>query len=215
MVNTIHDVKQSLKRLADGNGRFVAGLRSVDSLASHAKLKELAEKGQKPFATILSCADSRCPSETLFDCGVGDLFVCRVAGNVASNNNIASIEYATLKLGVPVIVVMGHSLCGAVEAALGDLDTLPSDHLKELVGRIAPAGEQARAELIGGSPAEIVRLASRRNVDVQRHEILKQSSVLRQLHEQKRIVVVGAFYDISTGKVEFIEEPVAAGVEVA
>lgn len=202
------EIKASRKRLSDGNQRFISGLRSVDSLASHARLKELAEKGQKPFASVLACADSRGPAELVFDCGVGDLFVCRIAGNVANNNVIASLEYAAMKLGTPLIVVMGHSLCGAVEAALGDLDKLPSAHLKDLVSRIAPA----RTQLSGGSPQELVRQASRRNVDVQRHEILKQSEILRGLHEAGKIAVVGAFFDISSGRVEFIEE--TAAVEV-
>jgi carbonic anhydrase len=193
------DFRDVLSLLSEGNARFVSGMKSVSALASAQRLKELAEKGQKPFACVLSCADSRVPVELVFDCGVGDLFVCRLAGNLATSEVIASFEYAVLHLGTPLIAVVGHSRCGAVQAALSDPKGLPSKHLKGLVAGI--------------EPAESVDQASRKNVRAQCARLLAESEILRQRHEQGSLGVVGGFYELETGRVSF--EPARVAAEVA
>src|SRR5690349_21481050 len=110
--------QEALAKLIKGNERFVTGLRSVESLASHLRRRELAESGQEPWAIVLSCSDSRVPAELVFDCGLGELFVVRVAGNIVAPSLIASVEFAAQSFGTPLCVVMGHSQCGAVGAAV-------------------------------------------------------------------------------------------------
>lgn len=110
--------ENALTQLIEGNKRFTSGLRSVNSLATIERLPELAEKGQKPFAIILSCSDSRVPAEIVFDQGAGDLFMVRVAGNTVAPSLLASMEFAATNFGSPLIVVMGHTNCGAVNAAI-------------------------------------------------------------------------------------------------
>ena len=137
---------QAIQRLQEGNNRFTSGLKSVDSLLAYSKMAELAEKGQTPFAIVLTCSDSRSPVEMIFDEGLGDLFVVRVAGNVVAPSLLASMEFAVANFHSSVIVVLGHTKCGAVDACLKHVqnptEELPSPHLEELIGRIRPAVER-------------------------------------------------------------------------
>ncbi len=199
---TNSNVQTSLKRLIDGNARFVSGLRSVESLSSIQKLRELAEKGQKPFAAVIGCADSRAPAELVFDCGLGELFVCRVAGNIATPWIIGSIEYAALKLGTALCVILGHSSCGAVGAALEGVPAGAPRHLRRLVAGVRLSISEGRDLGNGGG----LDAAVWRNVDTQREKLLSKSPELRGLHEKGAFGVVGAFYDLRTGVVSFSEK---------
>lgn len=196
--------KQALEQLKQGNERFTSGLKSTDSLMGHLKLPELAAKGQAPFAIILSCSDSRVPAEYLFDCGFGDLFVVRVAGNVVQPSQIASIEYAAKVLGAPLCVVMGHAKCGAVQAAL-DAETGKRPDLGPnidfLIELIRPSVQRALLKGEGG-PHQLDRCI-RENAHTTAMEVLGRSSLLRILANEGRFQVVQAFFHLENGKVEF------------
>ena len=201
--------RQALERLAAGNRRFVEGIRSVESLTGHTRMPDLAAKGQKPFAVILTCSDSRSPVELIFDQGVGDLFVVRVAGNVVAPSLLASIEFAVANFGSAAIVVLGHTLCGAVNATIQHArDTskpLPSPHLEELVGRIRPAVEATERECKSDHP-EFLHHATLSNIKRSQALILEQSRIVRELCEAGKLTVTGAILDISNGKVNFLEK---------
>ncbi len=205
------DWKQSLSKLIEGNMRFRLGLRSVESFASSLRLKEFAEKGQSPSAIILTCSDSRVPTEILFDKGVGDLFVIRVAGNVISDTTIASVEYAALVLQTPLCVVMGHTQCGAVRAAVNKLkeNSPPStESVEALLKKIIPSAAQA-FDINPSSPEdELVRLSTVLNVRRQVGLIKMKSKALNNLAQEEKFRVVGALYDLHEGEVSFDMEDV-------
>ena len=198
---------EAIQRLIDGNLRFVNGVRSVDTLLAHTKMAELATKGQNPFAVVLTCSDSRSPAEIIFDQGLGDLFVVRVAGNVVAPSLLASIEFAVSNLGSSAIVVLGHSLCGAIQATIQHLhgpgSELPSPHLEELIGRIRPAVKAAEK---GHNPQadDFVHHATLANIERSRRLILEQSKIIRDYHDQGKVSIEGALLDIATGKVAFL-----------
>lgn len=199
--------KQAIERLKEGNFRFISGVRSVEPLLSHLRMKELAEKGQKPFAIVLTCSDSRSPAEMIFDQGLGDLFVVRVAGNVVAPSLLASIEFAAANFGSSTVLVLGHTLCGAVNATIAHArDTskpLPSPHLEELVGRIRPAIDRVLLEnKIDHS--DFLKLSTLENVLRSMRLIQEQSQIIRSLVSNGSLSVEGAVLDISTGQVEFM-----------
>ena len=205
--STATDWKTSLERLTQGNERFVSGLRSADTFLGHLKLRELAERGQKPFAIVLSCSDSRVPAELLFDCGFGELFVIRVAGNVVQPSQIASIEYAAKVLGASLCLVMGHSKCGAVQAAL-DSETGKSPDLGPnisfLIDLIRPSVQKCLAD--GGLQSNTLDRCIEENVHQTGAEIFEKSTILRTLAGEDRFRLVEAVCDLETGKVTF-EQP--------
>jgi carbonic anhydrase len=200
---------QDLQPLADvviaelkaGNAHHVAK-KYQRPHQSAVRQRELTS-GQNPHCAILTCADSRVPPEILFDQGLGDLFDVRVAGNVAGDAEIASLEYAAEHLHVPVIVVMGHSNCGAVSAAL-DGGTLPGK-LPTLMAALRPAIEQSAHE-----PGDRSNNAARDNVALVVHQLLAAKPVLSELVEAGKLRIVGAFYVIETGKVEWLPPPHAS-----
>src|SRR5215813_1321372 len=133
--------REALKRLQDGNRRFTSSVRGTEPYLSHARRAELA-KNQEPFAIILGCSDSRVPAEIVFDQGLGDLFVIRVAGNIVAPSQVASIEFAAARFGTRLVVVLGHSQCGAILATLEEMDRPPenrSESLRSIVDRVRPA----------------------------------------------------------------------------
>lgn len=201
-------ITESLERLKAGNARFASGTMSVESLLSQKKMAELAKNGQKPFAIVLTCSDSRSPVEMVFDQGLGDLFVVRVAGNVVAPSLLASIEFAAANFGSSIILVMGHSQCGAVNATLQHVkkpdQVLPSANLEELVGRIRPAVVRSLSKNAGLSDSEQVEKAAVENVKRSMDLILEQSAIVRGLVEKGEISVAGAVLDISSGKVNFL-----------
>jgi carbonic anhydrase len=188
----------TLALLKEGNARFVAG----KPLHPHQDLErrgELATAGQEPLATILACSDSREPVELIFDRGVGDLFVIRVAGNVAGVSELATMEYGVTHLGTPLLVVLGHSQCGAVTAVVKGAEL--HGHLPALAALIQPAAEKAKVE---AEPEEILPVAIRNNVWEQIGGLLRSSALLREAAAGHRVQIVGAIYDIATGKIEWL-----------
>ena len=199
--------KLAIDRLMQGNQRFVSGLRSVEPMMAHLKMAELAANGQKPFAVVLTCSDSRSPVEMIFDQGLGELFVVRVAGNVVAPSLLASMEFAVANFGSSAIVVLGHSLCGAVNAtvshAKNPTQPLPSPHLEELVGRIRPAVEFTQREHSRDSQ-DFLHHATLANIQRSKSLILEQSRIVREAVNQGKLVVEGALLDIATGQVKFL-----------
>ncbi len=198
---------QAIERLKTGNLRFIEGVRAVESMLSHLKMKELATQGQKPFAIILTCSDSRSPVEMIFDQGLGDLFVVRVAGNVVAPSLLASIEFAAANFGSSTILVLGHTLCGAVNATIGHVKNptvpLPSAHLEELVGRIRPAVETTMSEC-SIEHADFGHQSMISNVKRSQRLIIEQSAIVRNLMGEGKLSVEAGVLDISTGKVKFL-----------
>jgi carbonic anhydrase len=204
--------EEALTRLQQGNARFVAGLSSIDAMTGHARREELMA-GQNPFAVILGCSDSRVPVEMVFDQGLGDLFVIRVAGNIVAPSHVGSVEFATEKFGTRLVVVLGHSLCGAVEATLEELQRpteSQSKNLHAIVERIRPAVEGLLATDLRHDFPALYRAAVRANVRVAAAALRHGSEILERLIEHHDLVVVGAEYSLETGEVEFFD-----GVPVA
>lgn len=190
-----------LVALREGNARFRDGTAAHPRQDAGRRAATLTE-GQHPHAVVLSCSDSRVPPELLFDQGVGDLFVIRVAGNVAGSDEMGSVEYGVEHLHAPVVVVLGHTACGAVTAA-ADGKPLPG-HIGPLVAPIRPAVEDARKEHPGLAGAGLVAAAVRCNVYQQVRTLLTESEAVREAVHAGHARVVGAVYDLSTGAVEFL-----------
>jgi len=193
----------ALDVLRKGNERWAEG-RVMNPNTDSARRAALAEQGQHPFATILTCADSRVPAERLFDQGVGDIFVVRVAGNVSATAEAGTIEYGLGHLKTPLLVVMGHSKCGAVAAAASGAEL--HGKIAELVGEIAPAIARAKRNNPGASGEELARIAVRENVWQSIYDLMKSSDDVRSLVQGGQVRVVGAVYDIASGKVEWMGE---------
>lgn len=192
------DPQVGLKKLMGGNRRFTEGksLRPrQDSIALHG-----TEGGQKPFAIIVGCSDSRVPNEIIFDQGVGDLFIVRTAGQVMAQASYGSIEFATLALGSKLIVVLGHQKCGAVDAAVKRPDN-PPGHIVTLINAIKPAAEKSK--YMAGDRLEN---AIRQNVIEQVNELRDLDPVLAKKYQSGEILIVGAVYNLHSGKVEFLPE---------
>jgi len=187
--------------LKEGNRRFVSGSRTFTHL-DRTRLDEVAENGQQPFATVLTCSDSRVPAEHIFDAGIGDLFVVRVAGNVCDTNEIASIEYGVDHLKTPVLVVMGHIQCGAVTAVAegGEFH----GNLAELLANIEIAVGRVTTKYPGLTGEELVSKCVEENVWVPIEDLFKRSSITCELVEKGELLVVGALYDLSTGEVKWL-----------
>ncbi|TAE53085.1 MAG: carbonic anhydrase [Nostocales cyanobacterium] len=189
--------EEAQRRLQVGNRRFYNQNRQYPNQTK--RRLETLSKAQYPYAAILGCADSRVPPELIFDQGLGDLFVVRVAGNVASNMVIGSLEYTTTVLGTQLIVVLGHKNCGAVAAAIKDQPN--PGRIGFIVDNIKPALAQ---EQLRNNDLEINESAIFNNIQYQTERLLKNSSVLGQLVNEERLKIMGAYYDTDTGKVEFI-----------
>ena len=203
---------EALDRLVAGNRRFVAEVRSHGSQSQTRRL-EVAEE-QEPFAIILGCSDSRVPAEIVFDQGLGDLFVIRVAGNIVAPSQIGSVEFAAERYGVRLVVVLGHSRCGAVLATLEELQRPTenqSRNLRSIVDRVRPSVEALLATELRHDPDALVRDAVRANVRVSASQLRHGSDVLEQLIQKEGLVVVGAEYSLETGVVDFFEGMAAAG----
>lgn len=192
------DPDAALARLMRGNRRFATG-RPRHPHVTPSRRRAL-KAGQEPFATILSCADSRVPPNVVFDQGLGDLFVVRTAGNLAGANEVASIAYALEHLGVDVVVVLGHEECGAVKATIDVVEgTSEAGEFAPLVEPITPAVNKARAS--GASGAELVAAAVAANVSLVTTQVVERSDIVAGAIEERGIAVVGAVYDLDTGRV--------------
>jgi carbonic anhydrase len=198
--------REALGRLREGNRRFVSDLRSRDTPTSQARRNELAAD-QEPFAIILGCSDARVPAEIVFDQGLGDLFVIRVAGNIVAASQVASVEFAAARFGTRLVVVLGHSQCGAVLATLEAIQqpTAQSRNLRSIVDRIRPSVEALLATELRHDPDALVRQAVRANIRVSGNHLRNGSDVLEQLVQEDGLLVVGAEYSLETGIVDFFD----------
>jgi carbonic anhydrase len=197
---------EALERLRNGNRRFVSDIRGRSALTDQTRRTELMA-GQEPFAIILGCSDSRVPAELIFDQGLGDLFVIRVAGNIVAPSQVGSVEFAAERFGTRLVVVLGHSQCGAVLATLEQLhrpSETRSPNLRSIVDRIRPAVEPL---LDGGAldDATLEGRAVRANVRAAADHLRHGSGVLEQLVLTDGLRVVGAEYSLETGVVEFFD----------
>ena len=203
----------ALERLREGNRRFVSDVRGSAALVTQTRRSELAE-GQEPFAIILGCSDSRVPAEIVFDQGLGDLFVIRVAGNIVASSQIGSVEFAAERFGTPLVVVLGHSRCGAVLATLEELmrpREKQSRNLRSIVDRIRPSVEGLLATELSHDSETLVRHAVRANIRASANQVRHGSEVLEELIQKGRVLVVGAEYSLETGAVDFFDGVPEAG----
>jgi carbonic anhydrase len=197
----------ALTRLREGNARFVANVRSVEAMASVARRAD-PMKPQEPVAVILGCSDSRAPAETIFDQGMGDLFVIRVAGNIVAPSQIGSVEFAAERFGTRLVVVMGHTHCGAVSATIeAILDPNPprSRNLLSITDRIVPAVSPLMQTELARDRATLMRAATRANVAAAADHLRHGSRLLEEARLQGGLVIVGAEYDIESGQVDFFD----------
>jgi carbonic anhydrase len=198
----------ALESLREGNRRFVADSLSREGVGLHARRKELAT-GQEPFAVILGCSDSRVPVEIVFDQGLGDLFVIRVAGNIVAPSLIGSVEFAAQRFGTRLVVVLGHSRCGAVLAALeeGPPDAGQSRNLNSIVERVRASIDEENATAPSDGPEDRVRHAVRANIRASARQLRHGSGVIERLEREDGLVVVGAEYSLESGVVDFFDRP--------
>lgn len=197
------DATEALQRLIDGNRRFVANTSDIRHLRPSAFVAD-----QKPFAIILGCSDSRVPAEIVFDQGLGDLFVIRVAGNIVAPSQVGSVEFAAERFGTRLVVVLGHSMCGAILATIEQLGQPPSgqsSNLRSIVDRVRPSVESLMRTHLKGHPEELVHQAVRANIRASADHLRHGSSILEQLIQRDGLRVVGAEYSLATGVVDFFD----------
>jgi carbonic anhydrase len=198
--------REALKLLQDGNRRFVAD-RKRDARVGATRRNELTER-QEPFAIVLGCSDSRVPAEIVFDQGLGDLFVIRVAGNIVAPSQIGSVEFAAEQFNTRLVVVLGHSGCGAVQATIEQLKRpfeKQSRNLRAIVDRVRPSVEPLLATELRQDPQALVRDAVRANVRASASHLRHGSEILEHLIARDGLLVVGAEYSLESGVVEFFE----------
>jgi len=195
--------REALDILIEGNQRFINNYQSDKDFQS---LVQITKDKQHPFASILSCSDSRAPTELLFDQALGDVFSVRLAGNIASDKAIGSLEFSSKYLGSKLIVVMGHTSCGAVKAACDDFK---DGHIGEIINLIKPSIRHEKtiavSERNSKNPA-FVEKVNELNVRHQIETIIRQSDIVDEMIENKQIAIVGAIYDLANGKVRFLED---------
>jgi len=198
---------EALNRLREGNHRFVADQSSSAALSSSAR-REALIAGQEPFAIILGCSDSRVPAELVFDQSFGDLFVIRVAGNIVAPSQVGSVEFAASRFGTRLVVVMGHTQCGAISATLEELQggaTNQSRNLRSIVDRVRPSVETLLSGRLQQSTDDLVREAVRANVRASVNHLRHGSELLEKLIQETGLLVVGAEYSLETGIVDFFD----------
>jgi len=199
--------REALQRLQEGNRQFVAGNYVAHNELSPDRRNELVA-GQSPFAIILGCSDSRVPVEVIFNQGFGDLFVIRVAGNIVAPSQIGSMEFAVETFGTPLVVVLGHSNCGAVKATLEELRRptgSQSRNLRSIVNRVHPAVAALLKTDLADQPEKLMATAVRSNVCVAAGSLRHGSEILENLVQSGKLLVVGAEYSLETGEVDFFD----------
>jgi carbonic anhydrase len=198
---------EALDRLREGNRRFVSNIPNLQTFTNETRRRELAA-GQDPFAIILGCSDSRVPAEIVFDQGLGELFVIRVAGNIVAPSQVGSVEFAAERSGTRLVVVLGHSNCGAILATLEELARPSQDqsrNLRSIVDRIRPSVEPLLDSGLGNQREALVRNAVRANIRVSANHLRHGSEVLEQVIQKDGLVVVGAEYSLDSGVVDFFD----------
>jgi len=199
--------REALDRLREGNKRFVSGVRNLDSLLAPTRRAELVSQ-QSPFAIVLGCSDSRVPAELVFDQGLGDLFVIRVAGNIVAPSQVGSVEFAASRFGTRLVVVLGHSGCGAITATLEEITgraTSQSRNLRSIVNRVRPSVETLLTSRYHENEDALIRDAVRANVRASVNHLQHGSELLEQLSLNDGLMVVGAEYSLETGVVTFLD----------
>ena len=205
--------QEALERLHEGNRRFVSEIRNQGTLTSQTRRRELAA-GQEPFAIVLGCSDSRVPAEIVFDQGLGDLFVIRVAGNIVAPSQVGSVEFAAERFGTRLVVVLGHSNCGVILATLEELGRPSQDqsrNLRSIVDRVRPSVEALLVTELKHDRAALVQQAVRANIRFSADHLRHGSDVLEQLIQRNGLLVVGAEYCLETGVVDFFDGVPEAG----
>jgi carbonic anhydrase len=198
--------RKALERLMIGNHRFVAE-RHARGTNSQGRREELQE-GQEPFAIILGCSDSRVPAEIVFDQGLGDLFVIRVAGNIVAPSLVGSVEFAAAQFGTRLVLVLGHSSCGAVRATLQELGRPTegqSSNLRVIVDQIRPSVENLLNHQPPLATDELLARAVRDNIRASVKQLRSGSEILEQLVAEEGLLIVGAEYSLETGVVDFFD----------
>ena len=206
-LGSVISAREALERLRVGNHRFVSNARSGETFPSDARRSELAAI-QEPFAIVLGCSDSRVPAEIVFDQGLGDLFVIRVAGNIVASSQVGSVEFAAARFGTRLVVVVGHSSCGAVRATLEELQQPTqnqSRNLRSIVDRIRPSVEPLLVTELRHDSEALIRHAIRANIRASANHLRHGSEVLEQLIEREGLVIVGAEYSLESGVVDFFD----------
>jgi carbonic anhydrase len=199
---------ESLQKIMDGNKRFASD-KLMQKESCDVKRKELST-GQKPYAIVLTCSDSRVPPEVIFDQFLGDIFVIRVAGNVVDQIGLGSIEYAAEHLNSPLLFILGHSKCGAVKATL-EAKGKPEGNIGAIVKKIQPAAATAKKK--GGSQDEVFETAIKENVKNVYNDVMTKSTIIPHLAQGGKLKIVAGEYNIATGKVEMINLPKMAKSE--
>ncbi len=198
---------EALERLRQGNERFVAETRSRKGVSS--SRREEVAAGQEPLAIILGCSDSRVPAEIVFDQGLGDLFVIRVAGNIVASSQVGSVEFAAARYNTRLVVVLGHTQCGAILATIEELQR-PSENqspnLRSIVDRVRPSVQTLLATPLRDDPVALVHHAVRANIRASVDHLRHGSAVLEQLIQREGLLIVGAEYSLETGVVEFFDQ---------
>lgn len=198
--------RQALDRLREGNRRFACNVKA-DAKRIGQRPAEVADR-QEPFAIILGCSDSRVPAEIIFDQGLGDLFVIRVAGNIVAPSQIGSVEFAATTFGTRLVVVLGHSRCGAIEETMKQLQE-PSENrsrnLRSIVDFVRPSVESLLAQGLGDDPDEVIEKAVRSNVRASAEHMRHGSEILEELEREQGLIIVGAEYSLETGLVDFFD----------
>ncbi len=197
----------ALEKLREGNQRFASGVRSIDTHLGQSQRSELVG-GQEPFAVILGCSDSRVPVEIIFDQGLGDLFVIRVAGNIVAPSHIGSVEFAAEAFGTRLVVVLGHSSCGAVTATVDELQRpreSRSPNLRDIVDRVRPSVEGLLKTELRHQRSALIEEAVRANIRASADHLRHGSKVLEGLIKNDGLLVVGAEYSLETGLVDFFD----------
>lgn len=188
--------------LKEGNDRFVKNLKANRNLLEQVNI---TKEGQYPFATILSCMDSRTSAELVFDQGLGDIFSIRIAGNILNEDIIGSMEFATKVVGTKIILILGHTRCGAVVGACNNVEL---GHLTHVLDKIKPAidAEKTTTENRNGNNANFVYNVTENNVHLAIAEVTKRSEIIKELVEEGKVMIVGGMYNVETGKVDFFEK---------
>ena len=200
--------QEALERLRAGNRRFAAGTQNHRAQLSHSRRVEIEEQ-QQPFAIVLGCSDSRVPAELVFDQGLGDLFVIRVAGNIVAPSQVGSIEFAAERFGSRLVVVLGHSHCGAILATLEELQhstESQSHNLRSIVDRVRPSVEKLLGTELEHDQDALVQQAVRANVESSVNHLRHGSDILERLIRDEGLRVVGSEYSLKTGVVEFFDD---------
>ncbi len=204
--------QQALSTLQEGNHRYVSGTEAQSARLDQQRRTELVDS-QAPFAIILGCSDSRVPAEIVFDQGLGDLFVIRVAGNIVAPSQIGSVEFAAEAFGTRLVVVLGHSKCGAVSATLQQIEQ-PTEgrslNLRSIVDRIEPAVAQLAETDLRHDPDALLHHAIRANVRASVGHLRSGSVILEKLCQDDGLLIVGAEYSLETGHVDFFDTPASA-----